>query len=167
MDEAITHVDLRNSSFDDFVNFLFDRDVSSESEGRDYWYWHMAVEFDAKKIGEYYVQLFRQPDFLLKRFTTVQLEEGFWAIQGPNLDCSVFRIIADRDLPLPAGKNASFRWLICLADFSQHSRSIAPFRCGGTHCAMTGTVGIENANVVARIWNCRIFFFKRSPGCLQ
>jgi hypothetical protein len=123
MDEAITHVDLRNSSFDAFVNFLFDRDVSSESEGRDYWYWHMAVEFDAKKIGEYYVQLFRQPDFLLKRFTTVQLEEGFWAIQGPNLDCSVFRIIADRDLPLPAREEC----ILSMADLFSRLFATQPF----------------------------------------
>jgi hypothetical protein len=43
----------------------------------------MAVEFDAKKIGEYYVQLFRQPDFLLKRFETVQLEEGSGRSKAP------------------------------------------------------------------------------------
>lgn len=100
MDQPTTHVDLTNSSFDDFVAFLFDREVSLESEGRDYWYWHMEVEFDAKKICAYYVQLFRQPEFLLSRFTKPQLEEGFWAIQGPNLDCSVSRIIDDSDLPL-------------------------------------------------------------------
>jgi hypothetical protein len=100
MGQPTTHVDLTNSSFDDFVAFLFDRDVSLESEGRDYWYWHVEVEFDPKKIGAYYVQLFRQPEFLLTRFTKLQLEEGFWAIQGPNLDCSVSRIIDDSDQPL-------------------------------------------------------------------
>lgn len=100
MEQPTTHVDLTNTSFDDFVAFLFDRDVSLESEGRDYWYWHVEVEFDAKKIGAYYVQLFRQPEFLLTRFTKPQLEEGFWAIQGPNLDCSVFQIIRNSDIPL-------------------------------------------------------------------
>jgi hypothetical protein len=100
MGQPTTHVDLTNSSFDDFVAFLFDRDVSLESEGRDYWYWHVEVEFDAKEICAYYVQLFRQPEFLLSRFTKPQLEEGFWAIQGPNLDCSVSRIIDDSDVPL-------------------------------------------------------------------
>jgi hypothetical protein len=95
-----TEVDLTNTSFEDFVAFLFDRDVSLESEGRDYWYWHVEVEFDARKIGEYYVQLFRQPEFLRERFTKPQLEEGFWAIHGPNLDCSVSRIIDDSEVPL-------------------------------------------------------------------
>lgn len=93
-------VDLTNFSFDEFVSFLFDRDVSLESEGRDYWYWHVEAKFDPKKICAYYVQLFRQPEFLLSRFTKAQLEEGFWAIQGPNLDCSVSRMIDDSDQPL-------------------------------------------------------------------
>jgi len=98
--EPPTPVDLTNFSFDEFVSFLFDRDVSLESEGQDYWYWHVEVEFDAKKICAYYVQLFRQPEFLLSRFTKPQLEEAFWAIEGPNLDCSVSQLIDDSDLPL-------------------------------------------------------------------
>jgi hypothetical protein len=98
--EPPTPVYLTNFSFDEFVSFLFDRDVSLESEGQDYWYWHVEVEFDAKKICTYYVQLFRQPEFLLSRFTKPQLEEGFWAIQGPNLDCSVSQIIDDSDVPV-------------------------------------------------------------------
>jgi hypothetical protein len=100
MAKPTTEVDLTQSSFDDFIAFLFDRDVSLESQGRDYWYWHVEVEFDAKKIAAYYVQLFRQPEFLLERFTKAQLDEGFWAIQVENLDCSVNRIINDSDLPL-------------------------------------------------------------------
>jgi hypothetical protein len=101
MEEPITsEAFLTTSSFDHFVRFLFDRDVSLESAGRDYWYWHVSVEFDAKKIAEYYIRLFRQPEFLLMRFTKVQLEEGFWAIHGPNLDCAVSRIIDDSKLPL-------------------------------------------------------------------
>lgn len=100
MGKPTTRADLTNSSFDDFVKFLFDRDISLESEGRDYWYWHIEVEFDAPKIGESYIQLFSHPEFLLGRFTKRQLEEGFWAIQRPVLGCSVYRIIENSDLPL-------------------------------------------------------------------
>lgn len=106
MGERTAHVDLTNSSFDDFIRFLFDRDVSVESEGRDYWYWHVEVEFDAKTIGAYYLRLFTQPEFLLARFTNAQLEQGFWAIQGPNLDCSVYRFIEDSDVPLSAREDS-------------------------------------------------------------
>jgi len=95
-----TVVVLANPSFDEFVTFLFDRDVALETKGKDYWYWHVEVEFDAEVIAAYYIQLFRQPEFLLERFTKEQLEEAFWAIPSYNLDCSVIRIINDSDLPL-------------------------------------------------------------------
>jgi hypothetical protein len=95
-----TVVVLANPSFDEFLTFLFDRDVALETKGKDYWYWHVEVEFDAEVIAAYYIQLFRQPEFLLERFTKEQLEEAFWAIPSYNLDCSVIRIINDSDLPL-------------------------------------------------------------------
>jgi hypothetical protein len=95
-----TAVVLANLTFDEFVKFLFDRDVALETKGKDYWYWHVAVQFDAKIIAAHYIQLFRQPEFLLERFTQVQLEEAFWAIPSHTLDCSVSKIISNRDLPL-------------------------------------------------------------------
>ena len=102
--ELSKSVDLTNLSFDEFVAFLFDHEIDHdtppESEKYDPWYFHVEVEFDAKRIGAYYVQMFEQPEFLLSRFTRAQLEEGFWAIQGPNLNCSVSRIIEDPELPL-------------------------------------------------------------------
>ena len=98
--EHTTHVDLTESSFDEFVSFLFDRSILPRPEKRDPWYWHVEAEYDAKKICAYYEQLFQQPEFLLPRFTKPQLEEGFWAVQGPNLSCSASRIIDDSDLPL-------------------------------------------------------------------
>lgn len=97
-------VDLTNVSFDEFVAFLFDheidRDIPLGPKKYDPWYFHVEAEFDAKKICAYYVRMFRRPEFLLTRFTKAQLEEGFWAIQGPNLNCSVSRIIDNSDLPL-------------------------------------------------------------------
>ena len=98
--EPPTQADLTKCSFNEFVSFLFDHDVPPESDEYDPWYFHVEVEFDAEKICAYYAQLFRQPDFLLSRFTKPQLEQGFWAIQSPNLDCSVSRIIDDSDQPL-------------------------------------------------------------------
>jgi hypothetical protein len=98
--EPPIHVDLTTVSFDEFVLFLFDREIPADSQKQEPWYWHVEVEFDAAKICTYYVQLFRQPEFLLTRFTKPQLEEGFWGIQGPNLSCSVQRLIEDSNLPL-------------------------------------------------------------------
>ena len=96
-------VDLTDASFDEFVRFLFDRQVSPKPEPPkrwNPWHWHVAVEFDAKRICGYYLKLFQNPGFLLTRFTRDQLEEGFWAIQGPNLDCSAYRLVFESDLPL-------------------------------------------------------------------
>ena len=100
--EPSTSVDLTDFSFEEFVSFIFDRDVPPKSEKYDPWHFHIEVKFDAKELCSYYVRLFRQPEFLLSRFTKAQLEEGFWALQGPNLDCSVYWIIHNSDLPLPA-----------------------------------------------------------------
>jgi hypothetical protein len=97
-------INLTDVSFDEFVAFLFDHEINPDApaqpEKYDPWYFHVETEFDAKKIAAYYVRMFRQPAFLLNRFTKEQLEEGFWAIQGPNLNCAVSRIIEDPDLAI-------------------------------------------------------------------
>lgn len=98
--EQRLRVDLTRVSFEGFMAFLFDHQPSADWGKQKPWYWNVEVEFSGKKISTYYIRLFRQPDFLLRRFTKPQLEEGFWAIQGPNLDCSVQRIIEDSALPL-------------------------------------------------------------------
>ena len=104
--EEPTLVDIRGYSFDQFVSFLFSRDVPpiEEQSGKkwDPWYWHVEVMFDAARICDYYIRLFKQPASLLKQFSKAQLEEAFWGIQGANLDCSANYIVLDSDLPFPA-----------------------------------------------------------------
>src|SRR5438128_2658841 len=90
-------VDLTHYSFDEFISFLFAREVevkteNTDEEVHDHWFWHIEDTFIAETICTYYIQLFRQPEFLLHRFSKAQLEEGFWAIQGANLNCAVYRI---------------------------------------------------------------------------
>ncbi len=113
-------VDLTNVSFDEFVAFLFDHvidhNVAPESEKYDPWYYRVEAEFDAQNIGAYYVRMFKQPEFLLSRFTKAQLEEGFWAIVGPNLNCSVSRMIENPDLPLSIREDC----IRSMADLFEH-----------------------------------------------
>jgi hypothetical protein len=97
MDELIP-VDLSEGSFEEFVSFLFARDVPKDPEDEP-WYYHVEVVFDAERICSYYVRLFTAPEFLLSQFSRDQLEQGFWAIMGPNLDCAAYRIVLDSDLP--------------------------------------------------------------------
>jgi hypothetical protein len=92
-------VDISEYSFDDFVRFLFDRDVPPTTEKRNPWYWDTEAAYTPDLILSYYVKLFRQPQFLRDRFSKPQLEQGFWAIQSDNLNCSVSRLISDSDLP--------------------------------------------------------------------
>src|SRR6266436_2309081 len=97
--EQRTNIDVSQYSFDEFISFLFAREVPAENENQEPWDWSTEVTFVPQQVCRHYVQLFRQPEFLLQRFSKAQLEEGFWAIQGPNLDCSVHRLLEDTDLP--------------------------------------------------------------------
>jgi hypothetical protein len=83
----------------------------------------VEVDFDAKKICSYYMNLFWQPEFLLSRFTKQQLEQGSSAIQGPNLDGSVFRIIDDSGLPLSIRGEC----IACMADLFERLLGKEPF----------------------------------------
>jgi hypothetical protein len=100
MDEK-TVVDISQFSFEEFITFLFDRKVQAKTEKWNPWYWRISVSFDSRRTCEYYTRLFSAPGFLLQRFSTAQLEEGFWAISsGSHLECSVYELIWNTDLPL-------------------------------------------------------------------
>jgi len=96
--------DIRAASFDEFIEFLFDHDVvpiPRHSTGEpEPWYWHVMVTFDAVRIAGYYIGLFRDPRFLISRFSPKHLEQGFWAVQSGNLDCSVGNLIWHKGAPL-------------------------------------------------------------------
>ena len=94
---ANTVYDIRESSFDDFVAFLFERDIPPEKSRP--WYWNAQVIFDLDRVCEYYVRMFREPEFLVERFSKGQLEQGFWAIQSSTLGCSAYRLVWNTDLP--------------------------------------------------------------------
>lgn len=86
------------SSFEEFVSFLFAREVPTNSEKVEPWdhaFEYAYFEFDPEEVCSYYVRLFTKPRMLLARFSREQLEQGFWVIQGPNLACSVNRLLHD------------------------------------------------------------------------
>jgi len=125
MDKPV--VDITNYSFEEFIEFLFARNVQELAEQGhprkwNPWYRHVQVTFDAQRICEFYVRLFRQPAFLLERFSKAQLEEGFWGIQGPTLDCSACNIILNTDLPIAAREKC----ISSMLDLSQYLFAINP-----------------------------------------
>jgi|SRR5579871_2267267 len=93
-------VDIRENSFQEFVAFIFDHEIQSSGAQRFHpWYCDVEVLFDARRVCEFYIQLFRNPDFLVQMYSKDKLEQGFWAIHGDAFDCSSQRIIADTDIP--------------------------------------------------------------------
>jgi len=95
--------DIRGASFDDFVTFVFAHDVAPAPENP--WYRHAEVNYDPRRVVSYYIQLFSAPRFLLSRFSMAELEQGFWAILGGILGCSVRDVIWNRMVPFEIREN--------------------------------------------------------------
>src|SRR5262249_4860704 len=94
---SVARYDMRDASFEDFVDFLFAHDLAPSPEGS--WYRHVEVDYDPRRIASYYIRLFSAPRFLRSRFSQAQLEQGFWAILGGILGCSIGDVIWDRTVP--------------------------------------------------------------------
>lgn len=96
------HYDITSATFDEFVEFMFDREVTLYVENANPasrpWYWDADVRFAPQKTLAFYIRLFSEPEFLLNRYTAPQLEQAFWAIPSCNIDCSVAYLIWDTRL---------------------------------------------------------------------
>lgn len=92
--EGYLQVDLRSASFEEFVDFLFAHEVAPKN-----WYARVELQYDAFRVVSCYSRLFTSPCFLLSRFSKEQLEQGFWAVHGPVLECSVSNVIWDEEVP--------------------------------------------------------------------
>jgi hypothetical protein len=101
--DGYTHYNLRDATFEGFVDFLFDREVVptpvAGTGAAEPWYWHAEVAFDPMQVASFYIELFTGPRFLLDRFSLDQVEQGFWAIQSSNIECAVTEIIWHPQLP--------------------------------------------------------------------
>jgi hypothetical protein len=95
-------IDITECSYAEFVAFIFDREVEFHARGDRFhpWYFDVEVLFNPERVCKYYIRLFRDPDFLIQRFSKAQLEQGFWAIHGDGFDCSTQRIIEKNDVPI-------------------------------------------------------------------
>ena len=92
-------IDISGYSYDEFVSFIFDRAIR-EQEGKYHpWYFDVKVAFNANRLCEFYIRLFRSPDFLPTKYSKAQLEQGFWALHGSALDCSVQHLIWNMEIP--------------------------------------------------------------------
>lgn len=101
--EGYTQYNILDATFDDFIGFLFDHDVIPDPDDPENdpvpWYWEAEVVFIPINVANYYVELFTEPEFLLARYSSEKLEQGFWAIQSGNIECAVSEIIWLTDVP--------------------------------------------------------------------
>lgn len=100
--DGYTSYDLTEASYDDFVKFLFAHEsipFPQEKGDPEPWYWHATVEFAPLSVASFYIRLFTEPDSLLQKYSLQELEQGFWAIQSSNIECSVTEIIWMESIP--------------------------------------------------------------------
>lgn len=99
------HYDISGSSFEEFVEFTFDREIAPVPEGKrekaDPWYAHAEITLKPRKVLGFYVRLFERPEFLLTRYSKGQLEQGFWAMIS-HIECAVAVVIWETSVPFEA-----------------------------------------------------------------
>jgi len=114
----MTYIDISEASFDEFIAFLFVHDAAADAR----WYDNTKPTFDPLRVCRYYVQLFRQPAFLLERFSHTQLRLGFAALASGSLSCSAKNLIWNTDLPFTE-RAECVRAMFCLF---QHLFAVDP-----------------------------------------
>jgi hypothetical protein len=102
-------VDISHYSFEEFVEFVFDRDVPPTSEmptseeGAHRWYYYTDAVFDIGRQCSHYVRLFSESARLLGMFSEAQLEYGLSAILSGR-SFSARKLICNTDLPFEQRK---------------------------------------------------------------
>lgn len=90
------YYDLREMSIEEFENFIFNHNITNDSNEDNRWYHDhkMWIDYDTNGLIKLYIALFKQSHELLKKFSRDKLEQGFWAIIGPGLcECSVYDLV--------------------------------------------------------------------------
>lgn len=100
--EGYNQYDIRGYSFDEFIDFIFNHEVNERltngERPKDPWYYMSEVECSPETVIEYYIRLFKEPEFLFSRFSREQLEQGFWLVPGESLECSIGEVIWDESV---------------------------------------------------------------------
>ncbi|HEY1772935.1 MAG TPA: hypothetical protein VGH91_07065 [Gammaproteobacteria bacterium] len=99
-----TAFDLRDISFDAFLDLIFDHPVAEKGKKEKEWYWHVPIdrriEMDKAGVVERYVELFFRSDELLGRYSKDKLDQGCWFMMCSDLDFSACELIRDDELDI-------------------------------------------------------------------
>lgn len=101
-DRRMKTIDLRGATYEEFIDFVFDRPVNPVTDGRTRpsgWYWEIEILFDPSAFAAFYIRLFTEPAELLAKFTGEQLEQGFWVLQCSGIEWGVSDLIWSQELP--------------------------------------------------------------------
>jgi len=99
---AQSDFDITSCSFEEFISFLFNHEVIDFPNGHQGpypWYIEAEIKFDSTEVVDHYTKLFLEPNNPLSEFSSESLEQGFWAIQSCNLECSASEQIWNTDVP--------------------------------------------------------------------
>jgi hypothetical protein len=98
------YYDLRDISFDAFLDLIFDRPVADKAKKEKEWYWKVGInrwiEMDRPHLVDLYAELFSRSDELPGRYSKDKLEQGFWFMMGGSLEFTPDELIRDDELSI-------------------------------------------------------------------
>ena len=94
------YFDLRGISLDDFIEFIFNHEVPEEEEDPELWYYDydMWIDYNKDELVDLYIQLFNMSGDLPFRYSEEKLEQGCWAMMGPNLEVGLESLLWDESI---------------------------------------------------------------------
>lgn len=97
-----TYFDLRNASLEQLQEFIFNHPIVGLQEGDGPWYFDFNIWIDCEDsyVKDLYIKLFHESETLLNKYSIAELEQGMWALMGPNLERSPYYLIWDSDSKL-------------------------------------------------------------------
>src|SRR6266702_4912271 len=108
------------------------------------------------RLCPHYSQLFREPRFLLDRFSKTQLDQGFWAVQSVTLECSARMLVWNQAVPFEIREECVRSMYFLFREWfidEPLQDSVCMWWdsfCYGWHC------GNRKRSGVGRIWPCRM-----------
>jgi hypothetical protein len=98
-------LDLSSKSFDQFVDFFFNRDIVPDESQFDYFLtdsagerYDEAVSSSPVAVVKYMTKLFSEFGAIAPKYSLAQLNQGIWGILGENL--RLYELLWDSSLPL-------------------------------------------------------------------
>jgi len=118
MDDTSKNLDLSKLSYEEWIKFFFDRPVIDDSNERYDLFRKDHDSFDASKpstIINYLETLCRNFVTITERYSLQQIDQGIWAIFGPEIESH--RYLTDRSVPLEKRLNCIRSMYFVYADF--------------------------------------------------